>query len=1097
MKRGKSRKYIDSDHLGVAKPIRPEDLDRHVTRHGVYPSIPTSQGVPWSTYVRSQRVSSRSISSSTEALDSEQARQTMRRILQHTRSLPTNSPVPYLSMTDREYRSDSGLSDRYTTRIPVTISGDRSSYMTEYDEYATLGNRTPTTSSVGMMVRPKIRSVSSQGSISSKGKREGDKAVPSCSPPIIGESAGMFTDMTDTMLKVLDRRAAIAAQARELENTLAENAYALEQNRQRLTGYMPDPVTCHSLSSQPLYVNTMPKTINVGIPVAESTPVPQMGPMLYRPIPATRVCDICEPVASEQARARYLEEQRRHMKSVRPTSSNDRSSVSASLSREIQEFRSHWDDHHQEERETHHVMLESMREQKEKQRQLAKREGDEVYKQMTRNLEKVKAIARESLSRASSISVGKHQIALTRTDFSYVKEKMNKINQKLSSLYKNWQAEYQEALTPEQCEDIRRFYEPHVQKYETKYKFLCQMLNQAIDERKRASSPRVSDEGKRVSSPRGSAPELTPSLAALEDASTLKGKEWNRGEQHKESPHMYSTRDGRMTPTAPTYEDMRIETSLSVTPEDSLEGLSAAVGGTEGDQVRSPIATNVKELVTTVAPPGFVETRPKIVSVSRDQGVLPGEIEVTREASREDALAATRQFFHAEPERRSATEVPATTTTSQPQTDTLPVASVPVETEHPELMPVRILPHSGTPPRPTATATLRPRTWVQRISEGQIERQPQDEDSEENDTLEPLVLEGIPEELGPEWRVLHPFDIPGVRNPTEDTPPTHRRLAENDTLVELIQTAEYLEDVPSWEQRRFYPPRYGDPYYRGCGRGHGRGRGRGRGWLSEDLADRDTGRGRGRFPSRGNERNDQDRNGFPPSVGRDIRLELPPEPARFTDWSSISSPPATFPHGMPGISVEPSENVPNQLNVPATETTRSERIVVGNVDRANMASQTEPIREDREIQVRPAIPMDTGPQSNNIEQNEENVDIIPPVPMSSACLSLHAEDVVLVDTPQGASIENDVVRSSQVISHTIEGISSIHPVDSNITSGARQMEMDDRYRGLPRTSTCNRRDSSDSSDTDRVPRGRGYSYERGRPPERERYSSRDRRPPIR
>ena len=34
------------------------------------------------------------------------------------------------------------------------------------------------------------------------------------------------------------------------------------------------------------------------------------------------------------------------------------------------------------------------------------------------------------------------------------------------------------------------------------------------------------------------------------------------------------------------------------------------------------------------------------------------------------------------------------------------------------------------------------------------------------------------------------------------------------------------------------------------------------------------------------------------------------------------------------------------------------------------------------------------------------------------------------------------------------------------------MEMDDRGRGLPRTSTRNRRDSSDSSDTDRVPRGK-------------------------
>ena len=95
----------------------------------------------------------------------------------------------------------------------------------------------------------------------------------------------MFTDMTDTMLKVFDRRMAATAQARELENTLAENAYALGQNRQSITGYLPDPVTCHSLSSQPFYMNTLPKTTHVGIPIAESAPVPQIGPTLHRPIP--------------------------------------------------------------------------------------------------------------------------------------------------------------------------------------------------------------------------------------------------------------------------------------------------------------------------------------------------------------------------------------------------------------------------------------------------------------------------------------------------------------------------------------------------------------------------------------------------------------------------------------------------------------------------------------------------------------------------------------------------------------------------------------------------------------------------------------------
>ena len=83
----------------------------------------------------------------------------------------------------------------------------------------------------------------------------------------------------------------------------------------------------------------------------------------------------------------------------------------------------------------------------------------------------------------------------------------------------------------------------------------------------------------------------------------LKGKEWNRDKPDIEKPpHMFSTREGRLTPTAPTYEDMRIETSLSETPEESLEGLSAAVGGTESEQVSQQPSTKADGLETTVAP---------------------------------------------------------------------------------------------------------------------------------------------------------------------------------------------------------------------------------------------------------------------------------------------------------------------------------------------------------------------------------------------------------------------------------------------------------------------------------------------------------------
>ena len=101
--------------------------------------------------------------------------------------------------------------------------------------------------------------------------------------------------------------------------------------------------------------------------------------------------------------------------------------------------------------------------------------------------------------------------------------------------------------------------------------------------------------------------------------------------------------------------------------------------------------------------------------------------------------------------------------------------------------------------------------------EGQI-NEPTQEDtcSSESSVIETSVLaERVPEELGQEWRILHPFEIPGVRFPTDATPPNQRRLAENDSLVELIQTTKYLKDTPMLGHRDYglYPPWYGDAFY--------------------------------------------------------------------------------------------------------------------------------------------------------------------------------------------------------------------------------------------------------------------------------------------
>ena len=130
---------------------------------------------------------------------------------------------------------------------------------------------------------------------------------------------------------------------------------------------------------------------------------------------------------------------------------------------------------------------------------------------------------------------------------------------------------------------------------------------------------------------------------------------------------------------------------------------------------------------------------------------------------------------------------------------------------------------------------------------------PDGSDSGESSLPEPSLLEEeVPENLGCKWRILHPFELPGVRFPADTTPPNQWRLAENDVLVELIQTTEYLEDMPTWGKwdYQFYPHRYGGPFYRGRERGRGRGRGR-RELMGKRPPERDSTQGFGRGSSQG------------------------------------------------------------------------------------------------------------------------------------------------------------------------------------------------------------------------------------------------------
>ena len=197
---------------------------------------------------------------------------------------------------------------------------------------------------------------------------------------------------------------------------------------------------------------------------------------------------------------------------------------------------------------------------------------------------------------------------------------------------------------------------------------------------------------------------------------------------------MYSTIDGNLTPTAPVYEDMRTETPVNVTPEEPLDDLPAAMGGMEERDITQQTHDDARGPTLNVAPPAedVLKTSPKVIKERSIQEDLSRRNEVTRETSREDTLAATRHFFNTVNEQRNIPGVPVTSTTSVSQIDTPPVPHDPIETEptEPETTSPRTYLPSGSPPRPTATATCRPRTWVQCISEGQSEEQSrEDEDS--------------------------------------------------------------------------------------------------------------------------------------------------------------------------------------------------------------------------------------------------------------------------------------------------------------------------------------------------------------------------------
>ena len=176
-----------------------------------------------------------------------------------TRSLPTNSPVPYFQPIEREHMSEGGLSDRYSPKaisvgdiqmsscdsnIPSggtnypPIGAEPGIYTGLHDDYDALfearhgrgaldpapvtgreaistpfGGIAPSPSGKGMIVKPRNEVGPINGSLYNQREcipvgtdlsKLGQQVLSPSSGHIISEGATIFTDMRETMLDALD-----------------------------------------------------------------------------------------------------------------------------------------------------------------------------------------------------------------------------------------------------------------------------------------------------------------------------------------------------------------------------------------------------------------------------------------------------------------------------------------------------------------------------------------------------------------------------------------------------------------------------------------------------------------------------------------------------------------------------------------------------------------------------------------------------------------------------------------------------------------------------------------------------------------------------
>ena len=203
-----------------------------------------------------------------------------------------------------------------------------------------------------------------------------------------------------------------------------------------------------------------------------------------------------------------------------------------------------------------------------------------------------------------------------------------------------------------------------------------------------------------------------------------------------------------MTPHTPRSEDMRLEPALNVTPEGSLTDNPTVVRRETEEQALE------RETMGTFSGTAYMDLPNTQVKTTLKDSERSTPLCGTKETSKAEVLASTRQFFITMDQRNSniraedqrtptevhvrgnieVSEVPTTTIVTT--TTSTPTSPNMVESDLRATGSPRISLPDRTVPRPTVTATCRPRTWMQQLTEGQT-TEPRREGDSSNEVLKP------------------------------------------------------------------------------------------------------------------------------------------------------------------------------------------------------------------------------------------------------------------------------------------------------------------------------------------------------------------------